>query len=485
MSLDTLDTATLTTRVLGRTGREITTFGLGGQASLQWTPDDVDPVAIIEKAHRLGVTYYDTSNVYGPSQTNYGLAFRQLGLIPGTPGYDPAARARIFLASKTHIRTSRVPEGERWPTSFSEGMVDGFDCATAADDVRRSLSQMFGDGHGGYPEGAYLDLVQVHNINGLHEVDMMYEGLDDPNPDRPWLGALVGLLDLREGTNRSGTNPKGERLVRHVGITGHWNSAAHIYAIQRDTHRILDTLLVALNASDCFYMAHRHNAIPVAAAAHMGIIAMKVFADAAYYHKDVRFSMVSEDVYREVGSDALPSTPLVQYPLSVPGVTTAIIGIGHIDPSDDPAKCQLTANIAAAQLEVPLSAETQTEIERRVHAADTKGANAYFQRPYVGLTPPRNVGAEPDTTAQMFGRRAVRVTWDTAYAGRHALERYDILRDGEVIGSVPHTPQWTRDRFIYDDAFEDYDHVAPHAYVVRAVDAGGEFADSPALTVAP
>lgn len=42
-------------RVLGRTGFETTTLGLGGQASLQWTPDDVDPEAIILKAFQLGV----------------------------------------------------------------------------------------------------------------------------------------------------------------------------------------------------------------------------------------------------------------------------------------------------------------------------------------------------------------------------------------------------------------------------------------------
>ena len=485
MSSPPVDTTALVTRVLGRTGRRITTFGLGGQASIQWTPEGVDPVAIIEKAYRLGVTYYDTSNVYGPSQTNFGAAFRNLDLVPGTPNYGAAARKRIFLASKTHIRTSRVPESERWPTSFSEGMMDGFNCETAADDVRRSLSQMFGDGQGGYPEGAYLDLVQIHNINGQHEVDMIYEGLDDPTPERPWLGALVGLRDLRDGTNHSGTNPKNEQLVRHIGITGHWNSAAHIYAIQRDTRRMLDTLLVALNASDRAYLAHRHNAIPVAEAAGMGIIAMKVFADAAYYHKDVRFSMTSEDVYREVGSEAFPSEPLIQYPLSVPGVTTAIIGIGHIDPSDDPTKCQLTSNIAAAQMEVPLSEETQEEIERRVKQADTKGANAYFQLPALGLTPPRNVGAEPDTCAEMFGRRAVRVTWDTAYAGKHAVHRYEVLRDGEVIGNVPHTPQWTRDRFTYDDVFDDYGHTEQHTYVVRTVDTEEDTAESPSIAVTP
>mgnify|MGYP000891847154 CR=1 FL=1 len=37
-------------RQFGKLGFEVTTLGLGGQASIQWTPDDVDPVPIILKA---------------------------------------------------------------------------------------------------------------------------------------------------------------------------------------------------------------------------------------------------------------------------------------------------------------------------------------------------------------------------------------------------------------------------------------------------
>ena len=66
------------TRPFGRTGFEVTTLGLGGQASLQWTPAGVDPEKILLKAFELGVNYFDTSNVYGPSQSNYGKAFRRL-----------------------------------------------------------------------------------------------------------------------------------------------------------------------------------------------------------------------------------------------------------------------------------------------------------------------------------------------------------------------------------------------------------------------
>jgi aryl-alcohol dehydrogenase-like predicted oxidoreductase len=443
----------------------------------------VDSAAIIEKAYRLGVNYMDTSNIYGPSQQHFGEAFRRLGLSPAAANYDPAARERIYVATKTHFRTARHPAGQYFRTDYSEGMLDGFHVSTAVDDVRRSLSLLFGDGKGGYPDGAYLDGLQFHDINTMDEIDMLFEGLNDPRPDNDWLGALPAMVDLREGTNRTGCNPKKEKLIRHIGITGHWNSAAHIYAIQRDSHRLLDTLLVTINPSDGKYLAHRHNAIAVAAAADMGVIGMKVFADAAYYHKEPMFSDDPDHVYHDVGSPALPSDGLIRYALSVAGVSTIIVGTGHID--DDPAKCQLTRNLAAAQLVEPLDDEAMAAIEAQVTVAGKDGVNAYFQRKALGLTPPRNVGAEADSSMPMLGRRAVRVTWDTAYAGAVPIVRYEVLRDGEPVGSVPHTPQFTARRFHYDDIFPDGAAAGSHSYRVRAVDAAGAAVQSATLMADP
>jgi aryl-alcohol dehydrogenase-like predicted oxidoreductase len=473
----------LLTRTLGRTNRQVTTLGLGGQASIQWPAEGVDPVAIIDKALRLGVTYVDTSNVYGPSQKHFGEALRRAKLVPGAAGYDPAARARLFIASKTHLRSARRPEGARFRSDFSEGMLDEFKVATAVDDVRRSLSLMFGDGKGGYPEGAYLDSIQFHNLNALDEVDMLYDGFDAPSPERAWMGALAAMLDLREGENRTGCNPKRERLVRHIGITGHWNSAVHLAAIQRDSRRVIDTLLVTINPSDGQYFGHRHNAIAVADAAGMGVIGMKVFADAAYYHKGVQFSRTPADVYAEVGSEALPSDDLIRYGLSITGVDTLIVGIGHIDA--DASRCQLQRNLAAAQVREPLTGEALAAIEAKVAAAGKHRANGYFQRKALGLTAARHVGAEADTTAPLFRRVAVRVRWDTAYAGAHAIECYRVLRDELVVGEVPHVPQFTSTPFHFEDVLEGEAATRPHAYKVRTVDAAGGHADSGAITVDP
>ena len=473
--------AQLITRRLGRTGRQVTTLGLGGQASIQWTKEGVDPVAIIEKAYELGINYMDTSNIYGPSQQNFGEAFRRLKLSPSAANYDPIARKQIFIASKTHIRTARRPKGERFRTDYSEGMLDESGVSTAVDDVRRSLSQLFGDGRGAYPEGAYLDSVQFHDINTMDEVDMLFEGFDDPGPNLPWLGSLAAMLDLREGTNRTGCNPKKEKLIRHIGISGHWNTAAHMYAIQRDRQRILDTLLVTINASDCRYMAHRHNAIAAAAAADMGVIGMKIFADAAYYHKETKFSNHPDDVYHDIGSRDLPSSDLIRYALSVDGVSTCIVGIGHIDDRKD--KCQLEQNLSAAQLTAPLASEEMSRIEKMVTSAGKDSANAYFQRRAIGLTAPRNIGAEEDSAMPAMARNAVRVSWDTAYAGTEPIERYEVLRDDELIGSIPHTPQITEKRYHYDDIFGKNQKEGVYRYKVRALDAVGNSAESISLAI--
>lgn len=460
----------LMTRMLGKTGRMVTTFGLGGQASIQWPRPGVDGEKIILKAFEKGVTYFDTSNVYGPSQLTYGKAFRRLHVVPNAPGHNRRLRKNIFLASKTHMRYSVARGDGLGPNSFSNGER----VRTAIDDVKRSLSQIFGDGRGAYPKGAYLDLVQIHNINTIEEVDAIYEGLENPDPRADHIGALAGLLDLRDGTNRTGANPGAERLIRHIGITGHWNSPAHINAIQRDTMDIIDTLLVAINANDKLYLNHQNNAIAVAKAKGLGVIGMKVFSDGVFYGRESgsrSFSHQPEDVYMKVGSKELPSSSLVQYPLSVPGVDIVIIGIGNIDGSDDPNVDQLVSNLQAAQLWEPLSPDDMSKIEERSREIAGPDTN-YFQRPAIGLTPPNGLRAYCDSGyyEHKTGSPAVYLAWDTSYAGAAPIDSYEIFAGEKKVGEMPHQPQITRDPFRFRIADVPAD---VSMYRVRAVDREG------------
>ncbi|HEX2395577.1 MAG TPA: aldo/keto reductase, partial [Bacteroidales bacterium] len=151
------------TTTFGRLDFDVTRMGLGGQASIQWTPEDVDPVKIILKAFTRGINYFDTSNVYGPSQVNYGKAFKELNLDPARAGYNEKLRRSIFLTTKTHLRHAKGGDNTPGVSSRTNGAPGSY----TIDDVKRSLSQMFGDGQGNYPRGAYLDMVLIHNLNTI------------------------------------------------------------------------------------------------------------------------------------------------------------------------------------------------------------------------------------------------------------------------------------------------------------------------------
>jgi aryl-alcohol dehydrogenase-like predicted oxidoreductase len=457
------------TRQLGRTGCEVTTLGLGGQASLQWTPEGINPEQIILKAVDLGVNYFDTSNVYGPSQLNYGKAFRTLHLIPGAPGYDEARRRSMVLASKTMIRHARGSH-----TDVND-RTEGPKGSKAVDDLKRSLSLMFGDGEGHYPKGAYLDLFQIHNLNTMAEVEAIYAGLDHPDPKAERIGALAALRDYRDGTNRTGLNPKEERLIRHIGITGHISSPVMIECLQRDDQQVIDTMLIAINANDRLYFNHQYNAIPVAAAKKVGIIAMKVFADGAMYTKDPRWSRTPADVVLTVGSPALPSRPLVEYALSTPGISTAIIGIGRVDKQD--GDCQLVQNLASSQVRIGgLGQSDREEIERGT-AQVRDGKTNWFQLASQPLGAPREPAVAQD---QRGGQRIARLTWQTAFAGDRPIARYEIWRDREQVGRIEHKPQVSKSPFSFEDRLPDRN---AHGYRLVSVDQAGRRAETEELRI--
>jgi aryl-alcohol dehydrogenase-like predicted oxidoreductase len=422
-------------RRFGNFDFEVTTLGLGGQASLQWTPEDVDPVPIILKAFQLGINYFDTSNLYAGSQLNYHKAFEQLNLIPGKEGYDEALRKSIWLTSKTAMRWGKPGWPEReGVVNWSNGMPE---VQCAVDDVKRSLTQIFGDNKGWYPEGAYLDMVLIHSLHRKEEIDVLYEGLETSLDPEGNFGALVALRDLRDGTNLTGMNPQNEKLIKHIGFSGHQDPSVMTEFIQRDEYGILEGLLVAINANDKTRFNMQHNVIPVASAKGMGIVAMKVFADAAMYHKEPKWSQEPADVYRKVGSPQLPCRPLVEYSLTTPGIHTAIIGIGQID--DDPVKCQLTQDFYAAQISPDgMPQSERARIEKQ--AMEAKGNSNYFQIEKRGLTPPGNLTAEGNI-----------LTWSTAFAGDEPISHYEVMVNGQKAGEVMHKPQTLRSKpFVFE-----------------------------------
>lgn len=454
--------APLMKRTFGRIGFKVTTFGLGGQASLQWTPENTDPIAIIEKAYNLGVNYFDTSNVYGPSQVNYGKAFRRLGLVPGTPNYDASKRKDIFLTSKTMLRFGKGGDDRKAVLGSSNGPAG----SKALDDVKRSLSQMFGDGAGNYPKEAWLDMVLIHNLNRMEEVDALYEGYANTDPNAPSIGALAALRDVRDGTNRTGLNPKNEQLIRHVGFSGHNDTAVMMEMIQRDSEDLLEGMLVAINANDKRYFNMQHNVIAVAAAKNMGIIAMKVFADGAMYSKKAEWSRSVAHVVLEVGSNELPASQLIRYSLDTPGVHTAIIGIGKIN--EDPSQCQLSYNLKHAQVKSGELGDAQRKEIESLAVRAKEGKTNYFQKSYQDLTPPREVKVTSNEKSTV-------ITWHTAYAGDAAIDRYEIWKEGTKLATIPFKPQTTKTPYQYVDK---HPVVGDQSYVVKVIDKKNRVAEA-------
>ncbi len=87
-----------------------------------------------------------------------------------------------------------------------------------------------------------------------------------------------------------------------------------------------------------------------------------------------------------VGTETVPSRPLIEYVLTTPGIHTLIIGTGHID--DDPLKCQLVQNYYASQIAPDALNEDQRREIEKIGAKARNGETNYFQLP-LPTDPPR------------------------------------------------------------------------------------------------
>lgn len=117
-------------RKLGKTGLQVGIFSLGGQGALEGQSDKKEMVKIIQRAYELGVNYFDTSPVYGPSEDFYGAAISEF-------------RNNIILGTKSDKR----------------------DRDNALKDLEESLNRLNTD---------YIDVWQIHNIKDNEEVDEIF-----------------------------------------------------------------------------------------------------------------------------------------------------------------------------------------------------------------------------------------------------------------------------------------------------------------------
>jgi len=204
--------AAMPTRNLGKTGFKVGIFSLGGQASLERSNNFDVAVPIIERALDLGVNYIDTSSIYGGPDR---WSEQYVGQVMKT------RRQEAFLATKTKERTR----------DGSMRMIE------------TSLQLLQTD---------HVDLWQLHDVGSQANVDAIFaKG-----------GAMEALLEMQE-----------QKVVRYLGITGHFRPDCLIECIKRHP---FDTILMAINAADPHHYSFNEQLLPLAVERQMGIIGMKI-----------------------------------------------------------------------------------------------------------------------------------------------------------------------------------------------------------------
>ncbi len=204
--------AAMPTRNLGRTGYKVGIFSLGGQGALEKPENEAVAVPLIERALDLGVNYLDTSSIYGGPER---WSEQYVGKVMAR------RRNEAFVATKTKERTR----------DGSMRMIE------------KSLELLQTD---------HVDLWQLHDVGTMTDIDEIFaKG-----------GAMEALLEMKE-----------QKVVRFLGITGHYRPDALMEGIRRYP---FDAILMAMNAADPHHYSFNEELLPLAVERQMGIIGMKI-----------------------------------------------------------------------------------------------------------------------------------------------------------------------------------------------------------------
>ena len=286
------------TRNLGKTGYKVGIFSLGGQASLERGNNFDVAVPIIERALDLGVNYIDTSSIYGGPER---WSEQYVGKVMAH------RRNQAFLATKTKERTR----------DDSMRMIE------------KSLQLLQTD---------HVDLWQLHDIGTMTDVDAVFaKG-----------GAIEALVEMQQ-----------QKVVRYLGITGHYRPEALMECIKRHP---FDTILMAMNAADPHHYSFNEELLPLAVERQMGIIGMKVPGRSRLLSSWTPPSIEAQKHSWEgmtIQTDkpgTLTMREAMFYTLSRP-VSTVIIGCDNI--------AQLEENVNLAREFTPLSDKQATELVAR------------------------------------------------------------------------------------------------------------------------
>lgn len=304
-------TAEMPTRNLGKTGYKVGLFSLGGQAALEKANNEAVAVPIVEKALDLGVNYIDTSSIYGGPQR---WSEQYVGQVM------KKRRNEAFLATKTKERTK-----------------DG-----SLKMLETSLKLLQTD---------HIDLWQLHDIGTETDIEQIFaKG-----------GAMEALLEAKD-----------QKIVKYLGITGHYRPEPLIEAIQRYP---FDTILLAVNAADPHHYSFSEKLLPLAVERQMGIIGMKVPARGRLLSSWTP-PPIEQQKHTWEGMVLAPTPGTIDmkqalyYALSLP-VSTVIIGCDSIG--------QLEQNVELSREFTPLSRQQMAALTEK---AEPVSKQALFFRFY-------------------------------------------------------------------------------------------------------
>jgi len=287
------------TRNLGRTGYQVGIFSLGGQAAIERTFNADLSAEIVNRALDLGVNYIDSAAAYGKDEEwgrAHGTSERNIGQVMKT------RRSEVFLTSKTHYRD--------------------YDGSMKA--LESSLKNLQTD---------HLDLWQIHNLKTPDQLEQIF---------------------AKDGAIKALEKAKAEGMVRHVGVTGHYEPLILVEALKRYD---FETILMVVSAADPNYLSFKDHLLPTALEKGVGIIGMKLAA---------RGRLLSDwtpppiEKQRPSMATPLPGTITMKeslnYSCTLP-VSTNIVGVDNVE--------QLEQNVRWASEFVPYPPEKMVELEKR------------------------------------------------------------------------------------------------------------------------
>lgn len=219
MSSKTESSSDMPTRVLGRTGVEVSLIGLGGwHLGFKYIDEDLS-IRLIRDAIDAGINFMDNCWDYndGASETRMGKALQD--------GY----RERVFLMTKIDGRTKK----------------------DAAKQLDESLRRLKTD---------HIDLVQHHEILRFEDPHRIF---DDE-------GANAALVEARDAGK-----------ISFIGFTGHKDPRIHLYMLEvaKANGFQFDTVQMPLNVMDAHFRSFEKLVLPELNRQDIGVLAMKTLAN--------------------------------------------------------------------------------------------------------------------------------------------------------------------------------------------------------------